>query len=134
MDAHHMRWDNRSAEQWLEEAGRFEKMAERFDQNPELNASFAALARDARTRAIDRPGSVRQSLEEFDWSRIRRNGVKPADASDLDYYRMRASTERAAASNARDVRVRRVHLELAERYQAFIHVEAGPKSPLRLVS
>lgn len=37
--------------------------------------------------------------------------------SDLSYYRRRASEERTAALNTRDLRVRRVHLELAERYE-----------------
>ena len=37
--------------------------------------------------------------------------------SDLSYYRRRASEERTAALNARDSRVRRVHSEMAERYE-----------------
>ena len=40
-----------------------------------------------------------------------------AVTSDLSYYRRRASEERTAALNARDPRVRRVHVELAERYE-----------------
>ena len=51
MDAHQTRWDDWPAEQWLEEAVRFEKMARRFVHRPELNGSFGALARDARRRA-----------------------------------------------------------------------------------
>jgi hypothetical protein len=35
----------------------------------------------------------------------------------LSYYRRRASEERTAALNARDPRVRRVHIDLAERYE-----------------
>ena len=37
--------------------------------------------------------------------------------SDLSYYRRRASEERTAALNSRDLRVRRVHIEMAERYE-----------------
>jgi len=37
--------------------------------------------------------------------------------SDLSYYRRRASEERTAALNARHPHVRRVHIELAERYE-----------------
>jgi hypothetical protein len=37
--------------------------------------------------------------------------------SDLSYYRRRASEERTAALNTRDVRVRQVHTEMAERYE-----------------
>jgi hypothetical protein len=37
--------------------------------------------------------------------------------NDLSYYRRRASEERTAALNARDPRVRRVHIDLAERYE-----------------
>jgi hypothetical protein len=37
--------------------------------------------------------------------------------TDLSYYRRRASQERTAALQARDPRVRRVHLEMAERYE-----------------
>lgn len=42
-----------------------------------------------------------------------------ADAvtSDLSYYRRRASEERTAALNTRDARVRKVHTEMAERYE-----------------
>lgn len=97
MDALPVSWDSRSAEQWLGQAARFEKMAGRFDHHPQLNASFTSLARDATKRA----GQLLES-------------------SDLDYFRMRVRKERAAATTARDVRVRRVHLELAERYHALI--------------
>lgn len=37
--------------------------------------------------------------------------------SDLSYYRRRASEERTAALNSRDPRVRRAHVEMAERYE-----------------
>jgi hypothetical protein len=37
--------------------------------------------------------------------------------SDLSYYRQRASEERTAALNARDPRVRRIHCEMADRYE-----------------
>ena len=97
MDGLQMSWDNRSAEQWLEQAARFQKMAGRFDHHPQLNASFSALAEDAAKRAGQR-----------------------GESSDRDYFRMRAGRERAAATVARDARVRRVHLEMAERYHALI--------------
>lgn len=112
MDGLQTRWDQRSAEQWLDESVRFERMASRFGHLPQLNASFAALARDARMRA-----------------------TRSYVSSDLDYFRMRAAMEQTAAANAHDVRVQRVHLEMAERYQASIQaVEAGSRSSLRLVS
>lgn len=37
--------------------------------------------------------------------------------TDLSYFRKRASEERTAAINARDPRVRKVHSELADRYE-----------------
>lgn len=37
--------------------------------------------------------------------------------SDLSYYRRRASEERTAALNSRDLRVRRVHVTMAEAYE-----------------
>lgn len=37
--------------------------------------------------------------------------------SDLSYFRQRASEERTAALNARDPRVLRVHVDMAERYE-----------------
>jgi len=37
--------------------------------------------------------------------------------TDLSYFRKRASEERTAAINARDARVRKVHNEMAERYE-----------------
>jgi predicted nuclease with TOPRIM domain len=38
-------------------------------------------------------------------------------SNDLSYFRKRASEERTAALNARDARVRKVHVEMAERYE-----------------
>jgi hypothetical protein len=99
MDGLQARWDERSPQQWLEDAARYQKMAERFHHHPELKASFAALARDAGKRADD------LSL-----------------GADLDYFRNRFASERSAAANASDIRVRQVHLEMAERYQANIRV------------
>ena len=37
--------------------------------------------------------------------------------NDLSYFLKRASDERTAALHARDSRVRRAHLEMAERYE-----------------
>ncbi len=45
---------------------------------------------------------------------------------------MRAAKEQTAASNACDMRVRRVHLEMAERYQALVSV-AEAVSPARML-
>ena len=66
------------------------------------------------------------SVEEYDWSRIRRTEMKSLTKSDLDYFRLRAAGERAAAEGAQDIRVRQVHLEMAERYQALIGVCETP--------
>src|SRR5690348_14597347 len=127
-----MRWDNRSAEQWLEEAGRFEKMADRFDQSSHLNASFTALARDARRRATETPSPARQVFTDCDWRRMSSSAVTPVSSYDADYYRRRAASERQAADDAHDSRVRRVHLEMAERYQAL--VRTGPNAFIGLAS
>ncbi|HET7606302.1 MAG TPA: hypothetical protein VFK28_09565 [Sphingomicrobium sp.] len=40
--------------------------------------------------------------------------------TDLSYFRRRASEERTAALNSRDPRVRRVHVEMAERYEGRV--------------
>jgi hypothetical protein len=134
MNRLHTGWDGRTAEQWLDEAGRFDKMAERFGHHPALNATFASLARNARTRADDTAVSVASS-EEYDWSRIRRTQMKSLSASDLDYFRTRAAREQAASTGAHDMRVRQVHLEMAERYRALIRAgEASRRSGLHLVS
>ena len=125
MDANHMRWDKRSAEQWLEEAGRFEKMADRFDENSRLNTSFAALARDARRRAAETSSRSRQVSDNRDWRWMCGGSVTPVSPSDADYYRGRAASERKAADDAQDSRVRRVHLEMAGRYQALVPPDTG---------
>jgi hypothetical protein len=127
MDAHHTRWDDWSAEQWLEEALRFEKMARRFMHRPKLNASFDSLARDARRRAGPQAWHGRHSRPA--------NGTEPSrhTSKDLDYFHRRAAEERTAAVRSSDLRVRRVHLEMAERYAGL--VRALPEEPaLRLVS
>ncbi len=41
----------------------------------------------------------------------------PAVTNDVSYFLKRASDERTAALHARDPRVRKVHLEMAERYE-----------------
>ena len=43
-----------------------------------------------------------------------------AVTTDLSYFRRRASEERTAALNSRDPRVRRVHVEMAERYEGRV--------------
>jgi len=45
--------------------------------------------------------------------------------SDLSYYRKRASEERTAALQARHLRVRRVHLDLAELYEERVRAMAA---------
>ena len=40
--------------------------------------------------------------------------------SDTEYFRRRASEERTAALQARDTRVRKAHVEMAERYEDFV--------------
>ena len=45
--------------------------------------------------------------------------------SDLSYFLRRASEERTAALYAKDPRVRRVHLEMAERYEERIRKMAA---------
>ena len=39
---------------------------------------------------------------------------------DIIYFRRRAAEERSAVSASRDLRVRRVHLELAHRYECAV--------------
>jgi hypothetical protein len=127
-------WDAWSAEQWLDEADRFERMAERFHDHPQLNASFKALARDALARSNPAPAKPIEQLPEYDWSRLRRTAVRPTRA-DLAYFRLRKMQEQTAALEAHDVRVRRVHLEMADRYRVLAQgAEAGCKTELRLAS
>ena len=45
--------------------------------------------------------------------------------NDLSYFRKRASEERTAALNARDVRVRKAHSEMAERYEERVRGTAA---------
>ncbi|HWJ37790.1 MAG TPA: hypothetical protein VNR86_03400 [Sphingomicrobium sp.] len=55
--------------------------------------------------------------------------------SQLDYLRLRACAERRAAAGATDMRVNRVHLEMAQRYEALVDtLEQGSQARLRLVS
>jgi hypothetical protein len=127
MQPYHTRWDNRTAEQWLDQAGRFEKMAARLDHYPQLNASFSALAQDSRKRVKDGRTISQRG--------IGLQVAAPPTEADLDYLRSRAAHERVAAAQAQDIRARRVHLEMAERYGIFVRAaEAGWRAGLRLVS
>lgn len=112
MDGLNGGWDNRAAQQRLDDAGLVGKMAGCFDHQLRLDAGLATAAKDAAERATT--------------SRAE---------SDLDYFRMRAAREQAAARNAGDLRVRRVHLEMAELYRLLARdAEARSPARLRLVS
>lgn len=135
MDASVRTWDHRSREEWLEEASRFERMAERFHHHPQLTASFSALACDAIVRAKDgRPAEARL-VAGADW----REGqcaaaAEPSASSDSEYFRHRATQELMAARQSCDLRVRRVHLELAMRYRALVTGAEDCGTEVRLVS
>lgn len=53
-----------------------------------------------------------------------------------DYYRKRAAAERKAAADAPDPSIARLHLELAERYEAIVAdgFDRMPVSPARPAS
>src|SRR5215208_3292584 len=114
MDKGLTRWDKRSAEQWLAEAARFDKMALRFHHRRHLNASFRALARDALVRAKGGQLTEAQVVPRSEWSHACL--AAPPTSSDAEYFRRRTAQEQRAALQSRDLRVRRVHLEMAERY------------------
>ena len=125
------RGNRRSDEQFVDKANAFGRMAGHFSRHPHLGVSFAAPAQDARTRAIDAPAPTVQNLADYDWSRIRRTALKVSSPSDIGYFRHRAAGELTAAWNTTDKRVRRVHLDMAERYQALIG-KAEEETPARL--
>jgi len=131
MDRLNTRGNHPRVEQFLDKANAFDRMAGHFSRHPHLDLSFAAPAQDARTLAIDAPAPTIQKLADYDWSRIRRTGLKVSSPSDIGYFRHRAAGELTAAWNATDTRVRRVHLEMAERYQALI-CKAEGETPARL--
>lgn len=97
-------WRSRTSDEWLKDAARFARMAKRFNHHPQLNARFSELARDAAARARRSTG-------------------------DLDYFRMRAATEKAAAATAADERARRAHLEMAACYQTLIWTSEDGHQP-----
>jgi hypothetical protein len=47
------RLDDRSPDEWLSEAEKFQDMARRFRHNSQLSETFDALAEDARERAAN---------------------------------------------------------------------------------
>lgn len=51
VDSYKPRFDGRSAEDWLAEAERFERMAVQFRASPELSGNFRDLAAVARGKA-----------------------------------------------------------------------------------
>lgn len=46
-------------------------------------------------------------------------------AGDIEYFRQRAAEERTAALQARDLRARDLHIELAERYEDLVCAIVG---------
>lgn len=44
MDTFKPRWNERSPDEWLAEAEKYQQMARRFKHNPELSKTFNALA------------------------------------------------------------------------------------------
>ena len=136
MARHVPRWDHRSGEEWLQQAARFERMAERFQHHPQLEASFNALARDATVRAKDGQPTAARVVAGAD---LRRAQHAPAAnhvaLNDFEYLRRREAQEREAASRSSDLRARRVHLEMAIRY-GLLRSTAEPncRTRVRLVS
>lgn len=66
---------------------------------------------------------------------VRTAGEEPLEgttSADASYDLRRASEERTAALQARDVKVRRVHIELAERYEERIRNSTAARSQLWL--
>jgi hypothetical protein len=51
MDTFKLRLDDRSPDEWLAEAEKYQQMARRFRHNSELSKTFNALAADACQRA-----------------------------------------------------------------------------------
>ena len=136
MAGHVPRWDYRTGEEWRDQAARFEKMAERFQHHPQLEASFSALARDAIVRAKDGQPAEARLVAGADLLPAR--GAYVADraaTADVDYFRRREAQEREAASQSSDVRVRCVHLEMAIKYGILAEgAEPNCRTELRLVS
>ena len=130
------RWDHRSGEEWLEQAARFGKMAGRVQHNSHLEASFSALARDAIVRAKDGQPTAARLVAGADWRAAQVvYAAKGSAAADIEYFRRREAQERLGASQSSDVRVRRVHLEMAIRYGALVSsTEAQCRAKLRIVS
>lgn len=48
------------------------------------------------------------------------------DRNDRIYYRARAEKERALAAQAKDVAIRKVHAEMAQRYDMLVADEQAP--------
>jgi len=68
-----------------------------------------------------------------DWSARPVRSPAPPASAEAEYFRRRAAQEQRAALQSRDVRVRRVHLEMALRYRALLReAEAGRGAELRL--
>jgi hypothetical protein len=103
-------------------------MAERFSHHPHLNASFSALARDALVRAKDGRPAAARVMHARDWCMPALPRLSSTTAADVDYLRRRAREELTSAGQATDIRVARVHLELAERYRARIRAAEAPGS------
>lgn len=127
MDTSQNRWDDRSGEQWLDDARRFEKMIERFSDHDHLRASFSALARDALVRAKDGHHTAARVVHARDWCLQALLGLSKPSSADADYLRRRVREELTSAGEATDIRVARVHLELAERYLARIPLTEGSR-------
>jgi len=127
MAGHIPRWDDRSYEEWIDESARFEKMAERLDYHPQLKASFSALAREAVVRAKDGRLTAARIVAGAEWRQVQfSNAANSSTSANIEYFQRRESQERLAASQSSDLRVRRVHLEMAIRYGALV----GPSNEL----
>ncbi len=104
-------------DEWRTQADRFASMAAQLDSYPHLNTSFTALARDALVRAEHGRWPKLGEMREPDMSRKGHGDRGRAPGKpDLKYYRRRVTEEKAAALQASDLRVSRVHCEMARRY------------------
>ena len=78
------------------------------------------IAWDSAMLVHDEPRALRASISERVTARASRDDDAATAKSDIAYYAKREREERESAARADDVGVRRVHLNMAQRYAALL--------------
>lgn len=120
MDTHWMESGASSGDELVTHAERHAAIIENFLNRLSPGVGSSGLVGDASSRLKPVAATKLGKSRGFPSLRGRGSAVAEWTKPDLNYYRHRVTDEQIAALNAGDLRVKRVHREMAQRYGELI--------------